>query len=74
MVCVCVRVCVWCVCVCACVQVTSGELGEFREWLRESVRGDHPYLQRLEATDVQPCLNFHNRGNQGLVRLGGVVS
>ena len=60
---------------CACVQVTSGELGEFREWLRESVRGDHPYLQRLEATDVQPCLNFHNKEViRGLVRLGGVVS
>ena len=61
------------------MQVTSGELGEFRKWLRESVRGDHPYLQRLEATDVQPCLNFHNkeviRGwGEWLVRLRGVVS
>ena len=50
---------------CVCVQVTSSELGGFRE-----------------ATDVQPCLNFHNkevirglvRLGEWFVRLGGVVS
>ena len=43
------------------LQATSGELRDFKEWLAQSVRADHPYLLQVEATDVQPCLTFPNK-------------
>ena len=57
--------CEW---VCPCVtQVPPQELSEFSDWLSESVSADHPYLLKLEAVDVHPCLTFRNK-EVGVVR------